>query len=511
MEQYVKYLRKSRFDRDYAELSIEETLKRHEAILDKLANERGFYVAKTYYEVVSGESIAARPEIQKLLEEVNAGIYAGVLVVDVERLARGNGADQAYISQVFQFSGTKIVTPNKTYDPSDEMDEEYFEFGLFMSRREYKTINRRLIRGRESSASEGKYLGSIAPYGYSRQKLENEKGYTLVENPSEADAVRKMFAMYNNYNGTKMIANYLNDNGVPTRHGELWTYSTVANILINPVYLGKIRRGWCKQTKTFENGVVKKKIRRKKNMEDYTLYDGLHPALISEDTFWRTQEIVAEKRPGARVKKDVELQNAFAGLIFCAYCGKRVGRTITSESRGAVPRFRCVNGRNCHNSSASYDEVEREIISALKEWLEGYKVKIDTQGFAEDIAKCDSQIDGLKEEKEKLNKQLDNAFTLVEQGIYTLELFKTRREKIEASISEVQNRISQVNKLKKALGEKEALPQLIPQTEELLQSYNEMTPEEKNRLLKAVLYKIEYKKEHGGKIEIDLYPRLPRL
>ena len=429
----------------------------------------------------------------------------------MERLARGNGADQAYISQVFQFSGTKIVTPNKTYDPSDEMDEEYFEFGLFMSRREYKTINRRLIRGRESSASEGKYLGSIAPYGYSRQKLENEKGYTLVENPSEADAVRKMFAMYNNYNGTKMIANYLNDNGVPTRHGELWTYSTVANILINPVYLGKIRRGWCKQTKTFENGVVKKKIRRKKNMEDYTLYDGLHPALISEDTFWRTQEIVAEKRPGARVKKDVELQNAFAGLIFCAYCGKRVGRTITSESRGAVPRFRCVNGRNCHNSSASYDEVEREIISALKEWLEGYKVKIDTQGFAEDIAKCDSQIDGLKEEKEKLNKQLDNAFTLVEQGIYTLELFKTRREKIEASISEVQNRISQVNKLKKALGEKEALPQLIPQTEELLQSYNEMTPEEKNRLLKAVLYKIEYKKEHGGKIEIDLYPRLPRL
>ena len=121
-----------------------------------------YYIAKTYYEVVSGESIAARPEIQKLLEEVNAGFYAGVLVVDVERLARGNGADQAYISQVFQFSGTKIITPTKIYDPSNEFDEEYFEFGLFMSRREYKTINRRLIRGRDSSASEGKWIGSIA-------------------------------------------------------------------------------------------------------------------------------------------------------------------------------------------------------------------------------------------------------------------------------------------------------------------------------------------------------------
>ena len=127
MEQYVQYLRKSRFDRDYAELSVEETLKRHQEILDKLAKDRGYHIAKTYYEVVSGESIAARPQIQAMLEEVNAGLYTGVLVVDLERLARGNGADQAYISQVFQFSGTQIITPSKTYDPNNEFDQEYFE------------------------------------------------------------------------------------------------------------------------------------------------------------------------------------------------------------------------------------------------------------------------------------------------------------------------------------------------------------------------------------------------
>ena len=170
MEQYIEYLRKSRFDRDYLDLSVEETLKRHREILDRLARDRGFSIAKVYREVVSGESIAARPEVQKMLEEVSSGIYAGVLVVDVERLARGNSADQAYISQVFQFSDTKIITPSKTYDPTDEFDQEYFEFGLFMSRREYKTINRRLVRGRQSSASEGKYVGSVAPYGYERVK-----------------------------------------------------------------------------------------------------------------------------------------------------------------------------------------------------------------------------------------------------------------------------------------------------------------------------------------------------
>ena len=511
MEQYVKYLRKSRFDRDYADLSIEETLKRHEAILDKLASDRGFYVAKTYYEVVSGESIAARPEVQKLLEEVNAGIYAGVLVVDVERLARGNGTDQAYISQVFQFSGTKIITPMKTYDPSNEYDEEYFEFGLFMSRREYKTINRRLIRGRQSSATEGKYLGSIPPYGYRRQKLENEKGYTLEEVPEEARVVRKIFAMYMEGNGTKIIANYLNDNGVPTRHGDLWTYSTISNILTNPVYMGKIRRGFCQQQKSFENGVVVKKIKHLKNMADYTLFEGLHPALVDEELFMDVQSRRIEKQPGLKVKKDDQLQNAFAGLIFCACCGKRIGRTVTSKKKGAIPRFRCVNSRNCHNATADYNKVEQEIISSLRKWLDGYKVKIETKGFAEDIARCDEVRAEQEERMSALRKQLDNAFDLVEQGVYTLELFKERREKIEQSMDEVRQYLEQLDKSRGELEERDALPKLIPQTEQLLESYYEMSPEERNRLLKAVLCKVEYKREAGGKIEIDLFPRLPKL
>ncbi len=75
--------------------------------------------------------------------------------------------------------------------------------------------------------------------------------------------------MFLNHAGTKVIAIYLNDNGVPTRHGDLWTYSTITNIITNPVYMGKIRRGWRQQIKTIENGEVKKKVRSKKNIEDY--------------------------------------------------------------------------------------------------------------------------------------------------------------------------------------------------------------------------------------------------
>ena len=67
----------------------------------------------------------------------------------------------------------------KIYDPNNEYDQEYFEFGLFMSRREYKTINRRLQNGRNMSAAQGKFPSSRPPYGYKRKKIENDKGWTL--------------------------------------------------------------------------------------------------------------------------------------------------------------------------------------------------------------------------------------------------------------------------------------------------------------------------------------------
>lgn len=180
------YLRKSRADREAEARGEGETLARHERILLDLAKKRGYNVGAIYKEIVSGETISARPVMQQVLREVESGMWDGVLVVEVERLARGDTIDQGVVARAFRYSETLIITPLKTYDPNNEYDEEYFEFGLFMSRREYKTIRRRLTAGRESSAKEGKYCGSKPPYGYSRVKLVSEKGWTLQPVPDQA-------------------------------------------------------------------------------------------------------------------------------------------------------------------------------------------------------------------------------------------------------------------------------------------------------------------------------------
>ena len=112
----------------------------------------------------------------------------------------------------------------------------------------------------------------------------------------------------------------------------------------------------------------------------------------------------------------------------------------------------------------------------------------------------------------KIQIQLDNAYNLVEQGIYTLDVFRARREKLTDSLDEIRQRQQELEALLARLETSEATQSnLIPQTEALLESYAEMTNQERNALLKAILHRIEYAKGADGKIEIDLYPRLPKI
>ena len=219
-------------------------------------------------------------------------MWEGVLVVEVERLARGDTIDQGIMAQTFKYSGTKIVTPLKVYDPNNEYDEEYFEFGLFMSRREYKTINRRLQRGRLASAKEGKWVSGVAPYGYERVRVPNDKGWTLRPVEAEADIVRFIFRLYTSGEeedggsvkraGTYSLALRLDNMGVaPPGGASYWSSTTIQQILQNPVYIGKIRWNVHKSKKRIINSAVRVE-RYTAPPEEQILVDGLHPAIVDE-------------------------------------------------------------------------------------------------------------------------------------------------------------------------------------------------------------------------------------
>ena len=99
---YLIYLRKSRADTEAEARGEGETLARHRTALLSLARRMGLEIGGIYEEIVSGETIAARPQMQRLLAEVEAGQWQGVLVMEIERLARGDSIDQGIVAQAFR-------------------------------------------------------------------------------------------------------------------------------------------------------------------------------------------------------------------------------------------------------------------------------------------------------------------------------------------------------------------------------------------------------------------------
>lgn len=522
---YLIYLRKSRADIEAEQRGEGETLARHERTLIELAGRMHLNVGAVYREVVSGETIAARPMMQRLLEEVESGVWSGVLVMEVERLARGDTIDQGIVSQAFQYSGTKIITPAKTYDPNNEFDEEYFEFGLFMSRREYQTIKRRLQRGRYASAKEGKFTGSIPPFGYDKVKISGDKGFTLTPNPEEAAIVKMIFELYTTGEpdadgvmtrlGSYRIAKRLNEMGIRTKHGNVWFSASVRELLINPVYTGKTFWKRRPEQKKRESGKTVKK--RSRSAPEFEIFPGLHPALIDQDTFDLANEYL---KNGTHIPapERYELQNPFAGILICGKCGRAMQRK-KRYSRSGAAGFICTN-LDCNNIGVGFEELETHVLGALQEWLSEYRLSWQNRPAMpqSSLAVMKNEEKRLKTEIGELHKQRDNLHDLLERGIYDTDTFLSRSRNIADRLQQAEKGLDTIcSELREAEARELSRSVIIPKVQRLLDVYDQLpTAAGKNAMLREVVEKIVYTKDEpqrrGGKnrFTLDIYPRLPK-
>lgn len=516
MDLYLEYLRKSRTDRDLNG-SVEETLARHEKILAALQKERGYNVVKIYKEVVSGDSIAARPEMQKLLSDVETGNYAGVLVVDIDRLARGNTIDQGIVSQTFQYTETKIITPSKIYDPTDEFDQEYFEYSLFMGRKEYKMIKKRLNNGRIASTKEGRYCGSIAPYGYERYKLEKEKGYSLRPDPSEADVVCKIFDMftgdYSKKFGIQLIANELNRLNIPTRSGSPWIPSSISGILKNPVYSGQLRWNWRKAERSYKDGEI---IISRPKHADYILCEGMHEAIITRETYDKAMQLFKDNSRSIPFNGKHAFKNSLAGLIECSECHHKMIRRPKGGTQLRDALMCTYPG--CNTVASYFDLIESEVLKHLDQYANSVSLSefVNKDDFFQIDYRKDSLLK-LENKLEKLNSQKNRLYDLLEQGVYSVDIFNHRMGKLDDDVSQIQKQISDLqDEIGRYSSNISKITSFVPRARHLLENYELMTPMERNTALKDLIDHVEYSKTkrnsflEGDKVTFDLkiFPRI---
>lgn len=455
------YLRKSREEEHE---SREETLARHERMLRDFCKANNLEIVKVYKEVVSGENLDARPQARLMLDDVADKLYDGVVVVELERLSRGNQIDQVEILETFKKSGTIIYTLNKTYDlaSDNEFDEEFFEFGLFMSRREYKIIKRRLIRGKKQAQKEGYYIASSLPFGFS--KIRGDRGYILVPN-EQAQVVQTMYHkfVYDDFSLSD-LRDYLNNNGIRSQRIDHWSSETVKRVLKNKCYLGYINYN-SRTTRTQQ------------------CYKGKHEAIIDEETFEKAQAKLS--LTSHKLKRSNDLQNPLASLVKCSHCG--------STMQKVNQYFRCLTA-HCPTVLSYADDVEKRVIEELKAELKNFNYFIDNYGaeIEKQNKSREKELALLRKEIDKKTKMLDKACEMLELGVYSKEKYLERVDILESDIKSLKE---QIKVLETSFNNEEIkIRKAIPIIEKCLDAYWGLNPQEKNDLLKSFIDHIEYSK-----------------
>lgn len=482
------YLRKSRTE----ELNepVEATLKRHREQLLEFARKNDLDIEEIYEEVVSGETLYARPEMLRLLNDIENQGCDAVLCMDIDRLGRGSMSDQGIILETLKRNNCKIITPRKIYDLNNDLDETYSEFETFMARQELKQIKRRLNRGLQKTIQDGGYIAN-APYGY--RKVTKNKMPSLEIVDEEAYFVRMIFDMYVNQGiGTHTIAETISDLGAKPHRSDRFARTSIRKILKNPTYIGKIVWNQKKQIRKGSHGNVKTIVVYNKP-DQWTYSDGIHPPIIDEITFSRAQEILSGRYHPPYYKGTVE--NSLAGLVKCGHCGGSMQRRICGQ-RIRRPYLICPR-KGCIPST-QHAFVEEAVLSFLRQHLAEIAVELESQQ-PQDTSVLEKTLRVIRKEISTVERQKGSLHDLLEQGVYTVDVFVERSKLLQEKESLLKRQEdAQIDAIERANGQKREVA--FRKIKSVLEAYSAADAQSRNMMLKSVIQEIAYDKEPGSSL-----------
>ena len=500
-DDFLVYLRKSRSDDPL--LSVEEVLAKHEAILDEWCEKNlGAKVPEEnkYREVVSGETIADRPKMQEILKKMESPKIKGIIIVEVQRLSRGDLEDAGRIIKLFRYTNTLAVTPQKAYDIRDEYDRDAFERELKRGNEYLEYTKKIMSRGRLLSVSQGNYIGSEPPYGYDKIWVMEGKRKcpTLAINEDEANVVRMIFDMYVNKDmGRPSIAKRLDSLGIKPPRGERWSPHALKDLLENVHYLGKVKWNWRKTVTVVEDGEIKKTAPKSK-IGEYLVYDGKHPAIISDELFNAALE---KQGRNHRTKPDTKVRNPFASLLYCQ-CGRAM-RLCTYKHHGGEPRLTCNDHSNCHTGSCTYADFENYMIDVLKQCIADFEIRVKTDNS--DSIKLHEKL--LKDLEKKMQ-----ALEAKEIAQWEAQANPDPSQRMPAHVFAILNEklLKEKDEVKEAMcNARKSMPEPV-NYQETLQRFTdalnalldpERSAEDKNRLLKDCIERIDYNRAKPERIK----------
>jgi site-specific DNA recombinase len=479
----------------------------------------------------SGKSITGRPEFQRMLQDVSEerdGV-AFILVFKLSRFGR-NAADVLNSLQFIQDYGVNLICVEDGIDSSKDSGKLTITVLSAVAEIERENILVQTMEGRKQKAREGKWNGGQAPFGYDL----DSKNSTLVVNEEEAEIVRIIYDKFVHTDmGADAICNYLNQRGYTKKkvRGHELNYfarGLIMKILDNPVYTGKIAYG--------KNVTEKVKGTRDEyrcvKTDDYLLADGLHEAIVDEETWEAARE--KRKRTGVKWNKthSLEHEHILSGLLKCPVCGAGMAGTVRRRKNKKSGEYkddfyyRCQHRRKIDEEhfcdfkpSLNQNEINAEVEWFIRGMIaderfheyigERLQEKVDVSNLEEERDQLKGQLQQVVGAKNKLLVMLDALDAGDKHYARKFQDMQDRLDNLYDRISGFENEIADVEeKIKAAYGRQISEKQLYQILQKFDILYAEMTDIEKKEFMQLFIDAIELypEKMDDGRIirQIDL-------
>ena len=298
-----------------------------------------------------------RPGLQQLLEDVRAGRIDVIVVYKVDRLTRAL-SDFAKMVDVFDGAGVSFVSVTQAFNTTSSMGRLTLNVLLSFAQFEREVTAERIRDKVAASKRKGMWMGGAIPLGY------DVEDKALVVSPTEATAIRTIFAEYLALGSVRQLRARLDALGIVSKQrtnrfgrvsgGTTFSRGALYNILRNPIYIGKVR-----------------------HKEE--LHEGLHEAIIDDATWKLVQTQLADhggkkirstRRPATRLLDGV-LFDAKGRAMRTTYASKSIHTDGTTRTKRYwyYTTAVSVSENKTETERLPADEIERVVMNALNERL----------------------------------------------------------------------------------------------------------------------------------------------
>ena len=408
------------------------SIQNQKAILRKFAEGHHFPSPCFYVDDGFSGGNFQRPAFQQMISDMENGEIGIIVTKDLSRLGRNQLHTGLYIEERFPMFGVRYIAINDNVDTDSSESNDLMPFKNLFNEWFIRDTSRKIRAVLKAKAERGERLGTRAPYGY-RKDPDTKK---LIVDEEAAAIVRRIFAMY------AYTRFGMNHTCLDTAHPYNWSDSAIANLLENEIYLGNT------VNMKYSTKSYKDKRRVEHPREECMVFENTHPALITRE-IW---DIVQRVQKNKRRRTNMDEQNKYSGLVFCADCGSNMVLHRAHTMSASYNHFTCrtykKDGEACtghYIRECVLDEIVledlRRVTSAAREHPEKFAAYIGSKQSAElqrEIRRQEKELAAMRKRK----AELDAIFKKLYEDSVLGRITTAQFQMLSGSYTEEQNLIT---------------------------------------------------------------------